>query len=559
MGEVYLARQAGLEGFEKLLVVKVLLPHLVENEEFTRMFLDEARIAARLNHANIAQIFDLGEVDGLYYIAMEYVHGDDVKRIWKKAAQHAKLPPIPLSARIAADAAAGLDYAHKATDRNNSPLGIIHRDVSPQNILVTFEGEVKVIDFGIARAAGRSVHTATGTLKGKYPYMSPEQAALKPLDHRSDIFALGVVLYEMATHERLFARDSEIAILKAVTECEVPRPSLANPAIDERLEGIILKTLSQEPEGRFDSAGELRLALEDWLVQTRQSGSSAHLGAYLKEIYADRLAEEKEQGRPLMDLDQTPSGVVGKTPFSMVSRQGTPIGSRAGRERSELDDTEVSRGQSSRALLEKAHSRGSYRVPIIGFFLAATAVLALLLLGPFATSSQRELTVITNPSGARVILDGKSIGTTPLFTHVLPKDVGGHLEVEKQGYLTVRRQLPASGSPLLEFELESDDSIETRERNEEGAQPATPEEVILNLTSRPSGATVLLGNETLGTTPMEHRVLRSQEPLRLIFRLSGHRPAFREVSPERDIDVDVNLRRARPRKEEPPLDIKTGR
>ncbi|MFW6369055.1 MAG: serine/threonine-protein kinase [Myxococcota bacterium] len=250
MGEVYLATQAGLEGFEKLLVVKVLLPHLVENEEFITMFLDEARIAARLNHANVAQIFDLGEVEGAYYIAMEYIHGEDVKRIWRKADEESKPVPLPLAVRIAADAAAGLDYAHKATDGNNQPLGIVHRDVSPQNILVTFDGGVKIIDFGIARAANRNVHTATGTLKGKYPYMSPEQATSKNLDHRSDIFALGVVLYEMATNLRLFARDSEIQIIQAVAECDIPRPSESNPAIDEQLEAVILKALSKNPERR---------------------------------------------------------------------------------------------------------------------------------------------------------------------------------------------------------------------------------------------------------------------------------------------------------------------
>ncbi|HYV46221.1 MAG TPA: serine/threonine-protein kinase, partial [Myxococcaceae bacterium] len=182
MAQIYLARQKGPEGFEKLMVVKRILPHLAENADFVRMFLDEARIAARLSHPNIVQIFNLGAQDDSYFIAMEYIHGEDVRRVWKRSEQKGTVMPTNLVCRVIMEACSGLDYAHKKADQNGKPLGIVHRDVSPQNILVTFEGGVKVVDFGIAKAADQAVVTRSGVLKGKYSYMSPEQALGKKLD-----------------------------------------------------------------------------------------------------------------------------------------------------------------------------------------------------------------------------------------------------------------------------------------------------------------------------------------------------------------------------------------
>jgi eukaryotic-like serine/threonine-protein kinase len=176
MAQIYLARQQGPEGFEKMLVVKRILPHLAENDDFITMFLDEARIAARLNHPNIVQIFDLGAQDDSYFIAMEFIHGEDLRKIWKQAERLENPFPLPLICRVIIDACAGLDYAHKKLDAAGKPLNIVHRDISPQNILVSFEGGVKVVDFGIAKAADQATVTKSGVLKGKYSYMSPEQS-----------------------------------------------------------------------------------------------------------------------------------------------------------------------------------------------------------------------------------------------------------------------------------------------------------------------------------------------------------------------------------------------
>src|SRR4051812_45557952 len=231
MGQVYLARTAGSQGFEKLVVIKRILPHLVEDEEFLAMFFDEAKIAARLNHPNLVQIFDLGEANHSHYLAMEYVPGDDLRRVDVTSRKAQKPIPVGLVCRIIADAAAGLDYAHKAKDTQGKPLGLIHRDVSPQNILVGFDGAVKLIDFGVAKAAGRMQHTASGILKGKYPYMSPEQADGQEMDGRSDQFALGIVCWELLTRQRLFKGESDMHTLRLVKDCLVPKPSSLNPEI----------------------------------------------------------------------------------------------------------------------------------------------------------------------------------------------------------------------------------------------------------------------------------------------------------------------------------------
>ena len=292
MGQVYLARQKGPVGFQKLLVVKRLLPHLSEDDEFIQMFLDEARIAALLNHPNIAQIYDLGEVEGTYYIAMEYVHGEAISDVLKRAIQRRGAMPIAFKCRVIADAAAGLDAAHHARSPSGRKLALIHRDVSPQNVLVGFNGSVKIIDFGVAKAANKFSQTNVGQIKGKHAYMSPEQARGEPLDNRSDVFGLGTVFYEILTNTRLFKRESEMATLKAVVGAKVPPPSEVAPGIPKALDAVVLKALARNREERFATAGDMQLAIEDFLFKQQLPGTTAHLAAFMKELYAEELEEE---------------------------------------------------------------------------------------------------------------------------------------------------------------------------------------------------------------------------------------------------------------------------
>ncbi|MBN8467043.1 protein kinase [Corallococcus exiguus] len=327
MAQIYLARRPGSDAPDKLLVLKRILPHLSENDEFVRMFLDEARIAARLAHPNVVQIYDLGAEGDTFFIAMEYIHGVDARRLWKRSETAGRPLPVPLVCRILLEACAGLDYAHKKTDAAGRPLDIVHRDVSPQNILVTFGGGVKVVDFGIAKAADQATVTRSGVLKGKYSYMSPEQAAGQRVDRRSDVFALGVVLHELLTGGRLFKRASDMLTLSAVAECNVPVPSQVAPRVPAELDAIVLKALAKEPDARFQHAQELQRALEGWLAsQPQPCGTTADLAGYMGELYSDRLTEEARSGEVQVTDEEAGVAPPPSAPRRSVMRPATAQG-----------------------------------------------------------------------------------------------------------------------------------------------------------------------------------------------------------------------------------------
>ncbi|MBL8910321.1 MAG: protein kinase, partial [Archangium sp.] len=260
MGEVYLATD---QSTGAQTVVKRILPHLTENPRFLRLFLDETRIASRLNHPNIARIHELGEVSGTWFVSMEHVAGKDLRELLKRGRELGHHVPLEVAVAIGVEVARGLAYAHTATDAQGRLLRIVHRDVSPHNILISRDGHVKLIDFGVAKAANKSVHTATGILKGKFPYMSPEQAHAKPVDVRTDVFALGIVLWEMICARYLFRGKSDAATLKLVREALVPPPSTLRDDVPEALERLLLKALRKEPRDRYPSADAMREALEN--------------------------------------------------------------------------------------------------------------------------------------------------------------------------------------------------------------------------------------------------------------------------------------------------------
>ncbi len=292
MAEVFKAKAFGVEGFERLIAVKRILPSIAEDEEFITMFIDEAKIAVQLQHANIAQIFDLGKVGDSYFIALEYVSGKDMRSIFDRMRNNGQSIPVPMAAYITMKVCEGLDYAHNKKDAAGRDLNLVHRDVSPQNVLVSYDGEIKIIDFGIAKAAGKAGKTQAGILKGKFGYMSPEQVRGLPLDRRSDIFAVGICLWEMVTGERLFVGESDFSTLEKVRNVEITPPSTYNRRIPDDLEKIILKTLSKEVEDRYQSAMDLHDDLQSWMYTSGSFFARKDLGAFMHEVFRVEIDKE---------------------------------------------------------------------------------------------------------------------------------------------------------------------------------------------------------------------------------------------------------------------------
>ncbi|MBF0495670.1 MAG: protein kinase [Deltaproteobacteria bacterium] len=295
MAELYRARKISLEGFEKILAVKRILPQFCQDQEFITMFIDEAKLAAQLNHQNIVQIYDMGKVAGTYFIAMEFILGHDLWSIVKTGIQNKTSLGKSNILFIISQVCRALQYAHFKKDRQNEPLNIVHRDISPQNVLISNEGDVKLVDFGIAKAASRSNQTQAGLIKGKLAYMSPEQALGKPLDHRSDIFSLGTVMYELLTQRRLFYGGSEVEVLEKVRKCAVYPPSRLNREIDQTLEAIIFKALARDREERFQNAEAMQKTIEAYLFSAQQATppSTLTLREYIHEMYGAEIEQEE--------------------------------------------------------------------------------------------------------------------------------------------------------------------------------------------------------------------------------------------------------------------------
>jgi len=335
MATVYMARATGSAGFEKLVALKVIHPHLAAEPNLVEMFLDEARIAAQIHNPHVVEILDLGHERGDYYMVMEFVDGETLSALIRKLRATEEHLPLAVVLQILIDACEGLRAAHELRDGDGSPFGVIHRDVSPQNLLIDLDGWVRIVDFGIMKAKGKRTDTRTGQLRGKLPYMSPEQAESRPLTPACDLFALGVVLWELCTGERLFAGKSDVETLAKVVACE--RPSLASvrPDLPEVLETVLEKTLARDPSVRYSSAAqmgkELRLLLRD-VVRTEDGEPRALLAAIMREGFGEQseyrraMTRRDRPGRPSLALVQTDDGNAEETRRHPPRTSTTPLG-----------------------------------------------------------------------------------------------------------------------------------------------------------------------------------------------------------------------------------------
>jgi serine/threonine protein kinase len=499
MAEIFRAKSFGVGGFENLLVIKRILSHLSVNDQFVRMFMDEAKVSAVLQAANIVRIYDFGKIRENYFIAMECVEGKDVKLLLRKLAERRSLLPREFAVYIAMEAAKGLDYAHKRTAISGQPLNIVHRDVSPSNILVSYTGEVKVADFGIVKAANCAEDTDAGMLKGKFEYMSPEQANGADIDRRSDIFALGIILHEMLTGRRLFKTDSELKTLERVKRVDVDPPSASNPAVPARLDEIVMRALAREPDQRYQDARELHADLLDFLYPASPDLTQQSLAHFMRGLFVDEMETERartESGSALArqmhdsaaDMDLEPEFDGGRTPT-----HAAPL------------------------LPAKAPSRAPALVGVVGW--NATHV-------PEVQTVTNEVKPTTGAIGvsltpaATVSLDGQVVGSGTVV-NIRDLAPGDHvLRVESVGFvpheervsveagdkvrLTIALQ-PVKAEPVSNGARPNNQPpprVVPTQAAPSVAAPAAPIAVVATFSSTPSGADVLVDGRSVGKTPM---------------------------------------------------------
>ncbi|HEU4731200.1 MAG TPA: protein kinase [Kofleriaceae bacterium] len=322
MADVLLGRADGIEGFERHVVLKRIRPEHARDQRFIRMFLDEARVAANLHHQHIVQVHDIGESGGEYFIAMEYIHGEDVRTILSNASKTRAHVPLSHAIAIVSAAAGGLHYAHERRGADKRPLGIVHRDISPSNILVGYDGSIKVVDFGIAKAAMRQ-ETRSGNLKGKISYMSPEQCKGAEVDRRSDVYSLGVVLYELATTTRLFKGENDYLVMDQIVNGRVSLPRVRRPDLPNELSAIIMRAIAPDPERRYFTADELRVALDQFANKAALTTASSAIGGYLRKQFGEKpepWLELESHGAYSFDDFPAPSGSAPSNSWTELPR-----------------------------------------------------------------------------------------------------------------------------------------------------------------------------------------------------------------------------------------------
>jgi eukaryotic-like serine/threonine-protein kinase len=505
MAEIFVAALHGEKGFAKRVVLKRILPQFGADPSFVSMFIDEAVLAARLTHPNVVQVYDFGEVDGVFYIAMELVDGADLRRLLRSAAEKHRALSAAEVAAIGEGLCRALSYAHAAAADDGRPLGLVHRDVSPHNVMLSRSGEAKLMDFGIAKAEARATRTATGTIKGKVAYMAPEQAGGKEIDKRADQFALGLVLWECLTGVRLFQGDSDLELLRIVLACDTRPPSTLRPDVPEALERVIMRALSPDADGRYPDLAEMERELSAFRFSLGTAGA-VQLGALVDEL-APR--EPVAAPRGTLPLPAARAGWTDLVEAAAPTRVDRPA---------PVEEPVPAPPKTRRTPWLVA---GGAVVLALGVGLAALRVAWRPT--PVATAL---VVVESTPPGAAVSLDGLDTGlVTPARLPGLPRGKTSIVGVALAGYGIQQRVVtPAGERELVQVALVADvpapvpppvavaspvAAPEPQPRRAIIAKPRPPPKPPGALSLRSSGPwfDVYLGSEKIGTTPLVRREL----------------------------------------------------
>lgn len=534
MATIYLARIKGLVDFQKFVAVKIIHPHLSEDDEFKNMFLDEATITSKLNHPNISQVIDLGEQDDILYMVMEYVEGESLATLVSHLNKENKPLSYTQAAWIVSQAAAGLHYVHSLKDPQGNPLNIVHRDISPQNIMVTYEGYVKLIDFGIAKGEGRKTHTETGIVKGKYAYMSPEQASGLKLDLRSDLYSLGIILYEISLNKRLYKFNNELAIVNAILYLDIANPKSINTDYPDQLEKIVTKTLQKDKELRYQNTLDFQVDLEKFISNSGETPNNYLIGNIMRSIFPTQIELKKT-------LRFSPSSYPGTVSFDEVTEKSKTMQNSKNSLTLATSSTTIKQTTTSAAL--------KYRLPILISTLLLLIVIAIelwkinqpsdtvrnttlrypriLISAGKKLEVQNEvgptLKVSSNPENAELFINDEPKGNTPIKLEHLPVNTKIILKLSHNGFKDATREIMfKSAHEQLDITLElskaithhtkigkiksiqkTDKIVHEIEKNEDNQVQQIVEQKFgfINIDSNP-WATVLYNNQKLGITPM---------------------------------------------------------
>lgn len=418
MAEIYKAKTFGVDGFEKLLVLKRILPHCSADKDFITMLVDEAKLSVTLSHANIVQVYDLGKVGDDYFISMEYINGINLRDIIYRCRERSIKIPDELATYLISEVCKGLDYAHRKTDPSGNPLNIVHRDVSPQNILISYEGEVKIVDFGIAKAAMNISHTMAGILKGKIAYMSPEQALGKTIDFRADIFSSGIVLYETLTGDKLFTGESQFEVLKKIRTTKIDIGKLPE-ALPEGLKNVLIKALSYLPKDRYQSAGDMQIDLTKYLYTIHVDFTPQKLASFIKELFSEEISKQRERGvfEKAMEAQTSSINVAEEAMQENIVHREESLPPLHTAETSAISLSEgesTEKTSSKKGLGNRFAAAATLLVFLVGIGFAYVKFIHPMLIGklglkePITTVSQTgTINVFSNPAGAKIFLDGK--------------------------------------------------------------------------------------------------------------------------------------------------------